>query len=120
MRYCAIPDGACLTNCLTAHISCTEDEEERKINDRRVNNHIADHFDDYYHNIITLPYTEVIGVGNSRKSVNCKTPQEFKSFLRSEDSLCVFSNSQELLAIANMLNIKVKIFSYGINDTGTI
>ena len=34
--------------------------------------------------------------------------------MRSEDSLCVFSNYQELLALANMLNITVRIFSYGI------
>ena len=119
MRYCAIPNGACLTNCLTAHISCTEDEEERKINNRRVNNHIADHFDNYYHNIITLPYTEVVGVGNNRKTVTCRTGEELKAFLRSEVSLCVYSNSQELQAIANMLNIKVKIFSYGIGGDVT-
>ena len=114
MRYCAIPNGACLTNCLTAHISCTEDEEERKINNRRVNNHIAEHFDNYYHNKITLPYTEVVGVGNTSRTVTCETAEEFKTFLRSEDSLCVYSNSQELQAIANILNIKVKIFSFGI------
>ena len=119
MRYCAIPNGACLTNCLTAHISCTEDEEERKINNRRVNNHIADHFDDYYHKIIKLPYTEVVGVGKGSRTVTCKTGEELKAFLRSEDSLCVYSNSQELLAIANMLNIKVKIFSFGIGGDET-
>ena len=32
----------------------------------------------------------------------------------SEDSLCAFSYSQELLAIATMLNIHIKIFAYGI------
>ena len=102
-----------LTEHVTAHISCTDDQKERKINNRRVNNHIADHFDDYYHNIIPLPYTEVVGVGNNRKTVTCKTGEELKDFLRSEDSLCVYSNSQELQAIANMLNIKVKVFNYG-------
>ena len=40
-------------------------------------------------------------------------------FLRSEDSLCVFSNSQELLAIANMLNITIRIFSYGVGGDET-
>ena len=44
MRYCAIPDGACLTTCLTDHISYTEDEEERKVNNRRVNHHIVDNW----------------------------------------------------------------------------
>ena len=114
MRFCAIPDGACLTNCLTAHISCTEVEEERKINNMRVNQHIADNFENYYQNKITLPYIETVGVGANSKTVNLKTKEEFLAFLRSEESLCVFSNSQELFAIANMLNITVRIFSYGI------
>ena len=39
--------------------------------------------------------------------------------MRSEDSLCAFSNSQELLAIANMLNINIKIFTYGIGGEET-
>ena len=66
MRYVAPSDGACLTNCLTAHISCTEDEEERRINNRRVNHHIADNFDNYYENKIILPYIETVGVGEKR------------------------------------------------------
>ena len=40
--------------------------------------------------------------------------EEFLSFLRSDDSMCAFSNSQEILAIENMLNITVRIFWYGI------
>ena len=119
MRYCSIPDGACLTNCLTAHISCTEDIEERKINNRRVNNHIADNFDKFYSNKIILPYIETVGVGMNSRKVVCKTREEFLDFLRSEDSLCVFSNSQELLAIANMLNITIRIFSYGVGGDET-
>ena len=39
--------------------------------------------------------------------------------MRSEDSLCAFSNSQEFLAIANMLNINIKIFTYGIGGDET-
>ena len=114
MRYCAIPDGACLTNCLTAHISCTEDEDERHINNRRVNHHIADNFDNYYINKISLPYEETVVVGSSKRQVKCDTREDFLSFLRSEDSLCVYSNYQEIQAIANMLNISVNIFTYGI------
>ena len=34
------------------------------------------------------------------------------SFLRSEDALSVYSNSQELLAIASLFNINIKIFTY--------
>ena len=36
------------------------------------------------------------------------------AFLRSEDSLCAYSNCQELLAICNLLNIKIYVFTYGI------
>ena len=109
MKYCPIPDGACLTNCLTAHISCTEDIEERTIN-----NHFADNFYNFYSNKIILPYIETVGVDKYSRKVICRTREEFLDFLRSEDSLCVFSNSQELLAIANMLNLTIRIFSCGV------
>ena len=69
MRYCSIPDGACLTNCLTAHISCTEDEQERRINNMRVNHHIADNYENYYKDKIILPYIERVGVGRNAKTV---------------------------------------------------
>ena len=62
-------------------------------------------------NKIILPYIETVGVGVNSRTVRCNTREEFLAFLRSENSLCVFSN---LLAIANMLNITVRIFSYGI------
>ena len=115
MRYCASPDGACLIHCMTAHISCSEDQSEREINRKRINNHIADHFDHYYCNKISLPYTETIGVGKNARKVTYNTNEEFVKFLRSDDALYVFSNYQELLAIANMLNINIKIFSYGVS-----
>ena len=114
MRYCSVPDGACLINCLTAHISCTENDTERKINNRRVNNHIADNFDKFYKDKIILPYIETVGVGSNAKTVRKNTQEEFLEFLRSEDSLCAFSNSQEIFAIANMLNITIRIFSFGV------
>ena len=104
---------------MTAHISCTEEEEERKLNNKRVNNHIADNFDNFYHNKIILPYIETVGVGAKSRTVICKTREELITFLRSEDSLCLFSNYQEILAIANMLNITIRIFSYGIGGDET-
>merc|ERR1712025_21677 len=113
MMYSAKPNGACLTNCLTAHIYCTDDEEECKKMNKRVNEHIADNFDDYYQEKIILPYIETVGVGENARLAVCDTPQEYKTFLRSDDSLGAFSNFQELQAIANMFNINVYIFSYG-------
>ena len=34
-------------------------------------------------------------------------------FLRSDDSLMVYSNTQELVAMANIYNININIFTYG-------
>ena len=45
------------------------DEEERRINNRRVNHHIADNFDKYYVNKIALPYIETVGVGQHKRKV---------------------------------------------------
>ena len=56
----------------SAHISCTEDEEERRSNNRRVNNHIADYFEKFYENKITLPYIETVGVGVKSKTAKCR------------------------------------------------
>ena len=115
MRYCATPDGACLVHCMTAHISCSQDQSEREINRRRINNHITDYFEPYYSSKISLPYTETVGVGRKCKKVVCNTNEEFLNFLRSEDAIFAFSNCQELIAIANMLNINIKVFSYGVS-----
>ena len=112
MRYCSVPDGACLTNCLTAHISCTEDEEERKRNNRKVNEHIADNYDNHYKNKIALPYIETVGVGEKSRRVKIQTRKDFLAFLRSEESLCAFANSQELFAICNMFNINIWVFTF--------
>ena len=76
--------------------------------------HIADNFDTYYVNKIGLPYSETVGVGSNARQVTCNTREELLTFLRSEDSLCAYSNYQELLAICNMLNIKIHVFTYGI------
>ena len=81
---------------------------------RRINGHIADNFDTYYHNKIALPYIETVGVGSRARQVTCTTREELLEFLRSEDSLCAYSNYQELLAICNMLNISIHVFTYGI------
>ena len=53
-------------------------------------------------------------MGSNARQVTCSTREELLAFLRSEDSLCAYSNYQELLAICNMLNIKIHVFTYGI------
>jgi hypothetical protein len=42
--------------------TCTE-EEKKKLNNKRVNNHIADNFDSLYHNI------ETVGIGAKSRTV---------------------------------------------------
>ena len=37
-------------------------------------------------------------------------------FLRSEEALTVYSNNQELLAAANIFNMKINIFTYNGDD----
>ena len=113
------PGGDCLSSCTTLHISNTNDSSERKRVNSKINNHIADNYDTFYKDKIPLPYCETVGVGNNARQITCNTRDEFINFLRSEDSLCAYSNTQELLAICNMLNIKIHIFTYGIGGDET-
>ena len=80
---------------------------------RKINNHTADNYDSYYKDFITLPYVEVVGVGKNAKIVTKNTREELLEFLRSEDSLLVYSNFQELYATANLYNINISVFTYG-------
>ena len=58
-----------------------------------------------------LCYIETIGVGIDSKPVEKKTDQKMIDFLRSEDALKVFSNTQEIMAMANTYNITIDIFT---------
>ena len=110
MLYKTLGNGRCLENSIAVHIFENEDEG---INVKKmINNHIADNFENYYHNIINLPYKEVIMEEGHTKVIEKKTKEEFIEFLRSEELLTAFSNCQELVAVANVFNIKIHIFEY--------
>ena len=64
-------------------------------------------------NKIALPYIETVGVGEHSRTVIITTREEMLDFLRSDDALMVYSNTQELLALSNIYNININIFSYG-------
>ena len=116
LRYKATPDGACLTNCFAVH--AYEDEEEGPRVKRMINNHMADNWENVYKDKIPLPYVETVGVGKSSKVITKSTKEEMIQFLRSDESLMVFSNSHELLAIATVFNININVFTFGgIEDT---
>jgi hypothetical protein len=52
-------------------------------------------------------------VGEDSKTSTNETDEEMVDFLRSEEAMNVFSNSHELLAMANMYNITIHVFTYG-------
>ena len=100
-----------MTNCAALHIN--EDGDEDSKVKRRVNHHIADNWEKFYKNIIALPYEETVGVGEHSETIIITTGEEMLDFLRSDDSLMVYSNTQELVAMANIYNININIFTYG-------
>ena len=110
MKFDSPPNGSCLETCAAVHIY--ENEKEGRNLKRRVNHHMAENWDGYYDEKITLPFIETVGVGKDSKTVIKNTKKEMIDFLKSDDSLFVFSNTQELLAIANLFNINIHIFSY--------
>jgi hypothetical protein len=107
-------NGACLENSIAVHVY--EDESEGEKVKRRINHHVADNWDNYYQNKITLPYKETVGVGVDAHEVEKKTKEEMLDFLRSEEALMVYSNGQELMAMANLFNINIYIFTYKGDD----
>ena len=110
MIYKVFGNGACAQNATAVHLY--EDEEEANKVKKKVNEHIADNFDNYYQHRMVLPYTETVGVGKHSKTITVTTAQEMKAFLKSEDALMVYSNCHDLEAIANVFNIKIKIFTF--------
>ena len=69
--------------------------------------------DNYFHDTIALPYTETIEIGSNAKYVRKESKEEMLAFLRSEESLVAYSNSQELLAVATLFNININIVQLG-------
>ena len=62
---------------------------------------------------MTIPYSETVGVGSDAKVVPMETDEEIIDFLKSDDALKVYANSHELLAVANLYNVAINIFTYG-------
>ena len=69
MKVDGNPGGDYLSSCTTMHICHTTDSFERKRMNRRVNKHIADNYDNFYENKISLPYRETEGVGSKARKV---------------------------------------------------
>ena len=112
--YKTNPNGACFDECVAVHVY--EDKDETSKVKRRINNHVADNRDSYYKNKIPLPYIETVGVGAHANDVVKNTRDEMIEFLRSDEAFMVYSNSQQLLAVANLFNISIRIFTYSGNQ----
>ena len=110
MLYKAEPNGACLTNCDAMFIY--EDENKSVDMKRTINDHIVEHWENFYKYKISLPYIQTVGIGCNAKQIRCETVSDLNTFLKSDDSLTAFSDSQEVFAIANIFNINVHIFKY--------
>ena len=110
--YCpAKGNGACSTNCASMHMMEDNSEKAMLQMKSKINHHIADNFENVYSNIIGFPYSET--VFGEEERVICNTPQELKVFLRSDKALQVYSNVQELQALANVFNIPISVFTHG-------
>lgn len=103
-------DGACLTNCASVHFFGTENNGPKL--KKRLDHHIADNWD-YYKDYIPLPYKETIGVGKAAREIEIHEEEEYLSFLRNDESLKVYTDSHEILALANLFKISIHIFSFG-------
>ena len=118
MRHKTDPNGACLDESVAVHVY--EDENEATKVKKRINTHVAENWDSFYQYKIPLPYIETVGVGAHSKTIVKNTREEMLRFLRGEeddDALMVYSNSQQLLAIANLFNIRINVFTYGGNQS---
>ena len=109
LRFVTKPDGACFDSAAAVHIFGNPDENIKV--KRMLNCHIADNWD-IYSDYIPLPFKETVGVGKNATQTNITTKEEMLSFLRSDKSLKLFADNQQIQALANLFNINIQIFSY--------
>ena len=110
MKYKVRGNGRCLENCTAIH---TLGDEEEGIEIRKmINNRMADDWESYWKTKIALPFKEVLTVDGEEVVIEKGTDKEMIEFLRSEIALKVYSTGHEILAIANLFNIRVHIFTY--------
>ena len=102
MRHISLGDGACLENSIA--YSMTKDEKNGPDYKKKINNHLADNWPEYYTEKVSWPVKETIGVGKNAREIVLNNDEEMIDFLRSDDSLKAYSNCQQLLAVANMFN----------------
>ena len=116
MVYQVAGNGACGANAAAVHIF---KDENYGLNLRRnINTHLLAHWK-FYQNKISFPYNRKVGNGNSE--VNFDSHEEFLKFLKeSPDSDFLWMDSEDLLAICNLYQLKIKVVSFkGPDDDNT-
>ena len=104
-------DGACLTNCAAMFIY--EDEDMGREVKKMVNDHMINNWTSFYKYKVAFPFSQTVGVGEKSKQVLLNTEDDYLNFLRSDEALSVFSDTQEVLALCNIFNVEIRIFKYG-------
>ena len=110
MKYNVPGDGRCLENCAAVH-TCGDEQEGKNIREM-INNHVADNWEGYWKAKIGLPFKDIVIVDGVEKVYEKKTDEEMIKFLKSDRAMKAYSTGHELLAIANLFNIKIHIFTY--------
>ena len=107
-------NGACLYNAAAAHVY--GDPEYGDYLRRQAHDFIIARWNNYK-SFVTFPFSEMVGVGANAFRVYLSTEHDFLNFLRSNDSLRMYNNSQlDIVNLANMFGIRIATFTYNIND----
>ena len=101
-----VADGACAPRAGAAHVF---EDQNKGIRFRSlINAHISDRFWSYYCNKIKFPYKREMGING--KTAEFTNGEEYVDFLRTNpDALFLWSDNEELLAIANLCQMDINI-----------
>ena len=104
-------DGACGPHCAAAHIYGNLGAGQ--ILRRHINTHISQNRQ-FYESKIEFPYSRQVGVQG--KVVHFNTMDEYLEYLTtSDDAVVLWTGFEELLAIANMFQMKIKVITISNN-----
>ena len=107
-------DGSCLFGALAAHIY---QDESQVMNLRRLCHYYMVENWWYYAQFFALPFIETVGVGAESYSVHINNYDDLKSFFLSNNSLKCFNNSSiDFAVVANMFNMNIGVFTYGLGN----
>ena len=99
-------DGACALNAASAHIF--EDQSQGRRFRSILNNHMERKFP-FYSQKISFPYERQVGVAG--KTVRFDNSEEYLQYLRSNEAQLLWSDAEELIAIANLYQMDIRVIT---------